>query len=456
MFAVARLGVPGMYVLPTDTWRNTFVANRIDRCIQNTPLYKNNAKPAKKDADSRGLKTLFGVNWKFVGSQQRGNFYEFPAGTVIIDEYDLCNQDNIIYALDRLAAAERPRVREFGNPTNSGRGIAEEYERSDQKTWHLKCPACNAWQIPGWFAHFVEQGDDGWRLRGGASPDMICTSCGKPMDRLARGQWVAKYPDRKISGYQVSRLFGDVRPIVGDLFDEWLDAQYNQTKLQRFHNNVLGLPYESSGNKITEADIKACMADYGLEASCERPCIAGADVGGVIHLKIAEVVDNEEILRWAGTVPTFAELKRVCRLFNVQLGVIDWLPDTHSVRDFIWAADTPGVWYGCRYHPTPNISDFKVDHRELTVTVDRTQSLDAHHESWLRKEQRVPRGWETIDNGEWVKQMTAPVRQEVEKPSGNVYVWDEGGKPDHHCHAGNYCHIAKQIYQGAGCGVEVL
>jgi hypothetical protein len=196
------------------------------------------------------------------------------------------------------------------------------------------------------------------------------------------------------------------------------------------------------------------MQDYILEQFCERETIAGVDVGGILHLKISEVVDDVEITRWAGTVPSFEELDRICRLFNVQTGVIDALPDTHSIRGFVFGDDPPGNWYMCTYHASAKVSDFKVDYKNRTVQIDRTQALDANHAAWLQKKKAVPRGWQSLDGGQWVKQMVAPVR--VEDKRRGVYVWDEGTKADHHHHADSYSHIAKRLAYGAGCGVEAL
>lgn len=445
MMALARLGISGLYVLPTDVWKNTFVANRINRSVHGTPLYRAHTTKHKKDSDSLSLKTFFGVNWKFVGSQQRNNFYEFPAGALIIDEYDLCEHDNIIYAMDRLAAAERPRVRFFGNPTVKGFGIDAEYDDSDQKHWLIKCEHCNEHQTLDWFVNFIEEDGNTWRMRGDGA---VCRKCAKPIDRLGDGEWVAKHPDRSVSGYHVSRLFGDIRSgVAHTLFDEWIKAQSNQIVLQRFYNNVLGVPYQAKGASITYDILSRAKGDYPIPKEATGT-VAGMDVGGMFNLWIAKIDGGIYRTLYVGTVKDIEDVHLLTVQYGVTTGVIDAQPESRLAERF--CREHPG-WYRCFYSVGEEAKDLQlVDHVKRVVKTNRTAACDEFYGRLCVGRYLLPQSYTSIDGGDFVAQLMAPTR--VSKISSNGkerMVWDEGSQPDHYFHAGVYCNIAGDISTAA-------
>ena len=477
MIYLAERGYSGLYILPTDAWRSTFVPNRIDRCFSETKFYRDsNQFTTSKDSDSRIMKTIHGRNWKFVGSVARNNFYEFPAQALIIDEYDLCDHSNLIYSLDRLGAAENPQIRMFGNPSIQGTGIDKVFDDSDAKIWMIRCEHCNEWQPLDWFANFVEQKDNGsWLLRdtsfdsdgeGDALP--LCRKCSKPIDRLSSGLWVAEHPDSvTVSGYAISKLFADGRkmPVVNNLFEAWISAQGNPTSLQRFYNNILGVAYTAEGSRFTEALFESiCDPDFNPIAymSCNDPLVMGVDTGGDLHYHIVQITNGKEHTITAGHVRQgdYNTLDLICKEFRVFHGVIDAQGDLNSTRKFVQSH--PG-WYMCRYIPSSEDlkKDMSVDYKSRTVSVNRTESIDDMYAAHMEKKIIYSKGWRSLDNGDFLKHMLAPTRIYLDPPPSSIgapgrYVWDEGSKADHHFHARNYCHIAARISGGVGEGVHIL
>ena len=450
VYAFAMRGQIVLYVLPSDADRNLVVPRRIDRTIERVPFYRENCATGRKASDMKSQKTLFGVDCMFLGSNSATAFFEKPADVLMIDEYDKCNHTNLVYAADRLASSPDPHVYKFGNPTISGYGIDAEYEKSDQKEWHLTCPHCQEVQPLTWFDNFVKETDGKWSLRYPGSNDndasAVCRKCCDPIDRLTPGKWIVQNPESNISGYHISRLFGDVRSgIVSTLFDEWLEAQNDATKLQRFYNNVLGIPYDAKGSKITETDLSACVADYAMPLSSEGGTISGCDVGNALHVHISLLENGVRRKLFVGTVSSFEDLSGLHNLYNVNRGVIDAMPETRKAREF---CRSHSGWYMCRYFPTDNTGDVKVDNVKREVQVDRTQSLDASHAAFVSKHVLLPSDWRQLDSGDFVKQMTAPTRVVKETARGLRYVWDEGSKPDHHRHADNYECIAARLFGG--------
>ncbi|MCK4500116.1 phage terminase large subunit family protein, partial [Candidatus Babeliales bacterium] len=154
MYTFARQGKRGMYVIPSNEHRRTFVADRIDRMKDYSELYDQALKEGTRDgSDSNIYKTLFGVGWKFVGSNVRGDFYEFPCEVLFFDEYDLLNHENVIYAYDRVANCRYPIIWKFGNPTRDDYGIHAEWVESDQREWFVECH-CGHEQVLDWHNHF--------------------------------------------------------------------------------------------------------------------------------------------------------------------------------------------------------------------------------------------------------------------------------------------------------------
>lgn len=463
MICLASQGLAGLYILPTDSWRNTFVPNRVDKMVESTPYYRENIKRAVKDRDSVAMKSIFRVNWKFVGAEQRKNFYEFPAGALIIDEYDLCNQDNISYAHDRLGAAKQNIWRKFGNPTFSSFGIDAEYNKSDAKVWHITCPHCNEPQPLQWAVNVVEQiGSYKYRLRCGETREngdavCVCRKCNEAIDRLSAGQWVKTNTDnRDVSGYHCSRLFGAVnpQPLILNMFDTFNESLANASKLQQFYNNQLGETFDQAGDRIGMPDLIDCVeSGYFMPGAVQDVnTIAGADVGTKIHVTISKLEANGRRRKvYIGTVNTFDDLRMLSTIYHVGIGVIDVRPEARLARQF--ALTVPG-WYTCEY--IDGIGDITWNHKERTVKVDRTQSMDASFVDHRTQKVIYPVNISTIDGGEVIKQMSAPVRVEVMSRGNKRYTWDEKGKPDHYRHADNYESMAGQLARSARPRIEVV
>lgn len=460
LFGLASQGVSGIYVFPTDRWRNEEVANRLDRLINRVPFYAANCGTIgihKKDVQARGIKTIFGSVWKFVGSEQINNFFGTPAQGLIIDEYDRCNQANLVYALDRLAAAANPRLRILGNPTIGGYGIDAKFADSNKNYWWTKCDKCGEFQRLDWFTHFIEQGANGRpifrdsREDGDACP--ICSHCSEPFNRCGEGEWRAENPASKIAGYQLSRLFADSRtglPVIRDLFVEWVAAQSNMTALQRFYNNILGETFEASGVKITEATLAGCVDPAWLPMAPNGTRVCGADIGLGLHTIIYEVRDGKLWQVFAGVCSDYGDLARCADAHGATVGVLDAGPEIHAPREFVRGRSG---WYLCRYNLSDKLvagkktshKDMHVDWVEKAVSVNRTESLDGLLADYQNGLMVLPAHYQAIESGVFARQMKVPTRIREDRPDGTFrYVWTKG--EDHFFHASNYARIAARIH----------
>ena len=419
-----------------------------------------------KGIDSTSLKSIFGGKWNYVGSNSANTFFEFDADVLIYDEFNQCDQKNLLIAKQRTGAAEREIWLKIGNPTIPGFGIDAAYEDSTKAVWMVKCPHCTKEQVLDWWKNFIDRDDSGhYFLRDkdrhtgtGRDASAICQFCFKPIDRLSKGEWVEAHPGHPIHGYAASALFGrpgndnfeSPRPIIREMFDDWIKAQSNQTALEIFYNQQLGLPYSAEGSHISLSMLAACTRDYTMPLSGANT-VAGMDVGGVHHLHISQLVKDKDGRRvrqkvFASQVPSWEEADRICRLYGVAYGVLDAQGEIHAQRQ--WCDAHPG-WYRCYYSlGRENVKEAEtISHAEQTIRVNRTESLDASYADYANQLVNLPKDYASMDSGDFVSQMTAAVRQIQESANGvKRYVWDEKGKPDHHQHADNYERIAASLY----------
>jgi hypothetical protein len=87
-----------------------------------------------------------------------------------------------------------------------------------------------------------------------------------------------------------------------------------------------------------------------------------------------------------------------------------------------------------------------VDHLIQEIRANRTISLDATLASYQMGRVMLPIDWRGMDDGEWLKQMTASVRKTEMTPSGEKKVWVEGSAADHYMMADNFERIASEQF----------
>lgn len=438
-----------LYSFPTDQFRNEQVAERIDPLLKSVSFYRAGIKHARGEKDEVGMKHFWNGVIRFVGSNSKVSFVGFAADMLIIDEKDRSDLDNLKLAPDRLDASKFKYYWRVGNPSYPRFGIHQDYLESDQKVWMVKCDHCGEWQPLDFFVNGVEEIAEGeYRLRDSkwtTTVDrdifLLCRKCEQPLNRLGPGEYVAKQPDRSVSGYHLSQLTSPTKTIR-DIYDQFQKGLTDATEMQIFYNSRLGLPYEGSGEKITAALLDAkCKDDYQMPSTA-KGCTAGVDVNWPqLNVRISDYPERH-IRRavYIGIVHSFDELSNLLQRYDVQVCCIDAAPERHKVAEFqavhanVWSVD----------YAKEEINEFwrlKEDLRHISV--DRTQSIDNMISEILKGNNRLPKNFRSLDGGDYVAQMEAPTRRFVE--SRRRYVWDEGDQPDHHFHADNYDCLAARI-----------
>ena len=447
-----------LFVMPTQNQMDDFAQARFDRAIQDSAYLRGRLQPEpprRKGADSKRLKRLGDGYLYLRGADSRRQLASVDADCVILDEFDQMGEGTLELARKRLASSAAGRLRIASTPRYPEAGIHALFLQSDQRRYHLPCPACGAVQALTWEANVdVERAL------------VVCRDCGAPLDVLVEGAWRAEAPgNADIHGYHLSRLYSPWANLPAMIAASQAETPAG---LQAFHNSDLGEVFSPPGAGLSLDAIDRCRRDYTLEEYAGQPCDMGVDVGLKLHVVIREHVYEDEDwpedvcreqierpprLWFAATVATFDDLDTLMQRFGVRYCVIDALPETRLAADFARRHGT--VW--CAYYgaSAADHGSCKEAGGVRTVRLDRTQALDAMVARFHDGTAQIPRTARQLGGrvdggaGAYYRELLAPQRTLEQDAHGNwVARWLEHGKADHFAHAEGYCYAAGVIIAG--------
>lgn len=458
-----------LYVFPTEDDVSDFSTSRINQALEASPylsklVVAGGAGDRQRGADRVTLKRirdrfLYLRGARVTKGGQAPQLKSIAADKVIFDELDEMDPRAPVIAVKRLGHSAIGARLDISTPTHTGRGIHARWLMSDQREWFVTCPACGE-QQPMSVESVVAEWDElerpvAWHGMKEGRAYAACRKCGRELDRLGPGRWVAAYPERPIVGFHLSKLFSaqaDLLQIVEQL------RSVDENVRKECFNQDLGLPYRPRGGKLTEEMLDGCRRDYGHGPERgERPFM-GVDVGSLLHVVVRGPLngDGERPQRFAGELATFDELGRLIRQYRPRRVVIDALPETRMARAL--QADFPEglIWLAYYTEGSKDEAAVRFDPKNGTVLVDRTRALDATLAGFspVVQENTLPAAAREIGAGSYYRHMTEPVRV-VETASGRAgkdvarYVSE---KADHFAHAENYCWVASQSTKNPALG----
>lgn len=359
-------GLNVIYFFPTRTDVLEFSKSRVGPMLGDNPFLANQMT----NTDTAGLKRIGNAHLYLRGMKSSVGMKSVPADMIVFDELDEASPDARALAWERIAHSDYKRVIELSNPSLPGYGIDEQFEKSDQRHWTLKCPSCGEWtclskEFP------LKTGEDVpvIRLRDDDTYYRACKACGDELD-LDHGEWVADYPDRSIRGYRISQLFSPkVDP--GEILEEYRTTRFPE----RFYNLKIGIPWADLERRLdVQTTLSRCRSDnFNLQGTN----VMGVDTGKRLHVV---VMKSNAYERYPGhvihleTCNTFSDLDRIMKEHRIHLCVIDGLPETHATRDFAKR------YYGrvfMNFFNENQRGSAKWDRQEQKVEINRTESLDA-------------------------------------------------------------------------------
>lgn len=461
MHAADERNATVLYIFPTDTHVSDFSAARIGPAIEASPYLDaiivegraaaSDDAPGRRGADRVTLKRVRNRFWYLRGAQvgKGGNapqLKSIDADVVVYDELDEMDPRAPSIAEKRLGHSLIAEQRWISTPTYPGFGIHIKWLESDQREWFVPCPACSERQplkIDGLVTAWDELGRPRAWHEVDNQPFIACRKCGKPLNRLAKGEWVAAFPERPIAGFHLTKLFSRTAGLADIL--QALDTT-DETKRREAFNQDLGEPYTPRGGQLDDTVLDGCRRDYAHGPVKTERTVMGVDVGRVLHVIVRGPKDSEtgeRPQRFAGDVDDFGELHRMMERFNVERTVIDALPETRKAREF-QAAYKPGrVWLA--YYVTQKTGIKKGDPAQWdadngVVNLDRTRMLDTTFSRFYEAENTLPAY--ARDVRDYYDHLKAQVRTLEDGPGGEkVAVYIENG-PDHFSHSECYATTA--------------
>lgn len=454
----------GMMVFPTDGDVSEFSAARVRPGIASSP-YLQRIVGGKDGKGVNRVKVMlvrdrpiyFRGGKVRAGSGQRNQAQQLksvPVDKLTFDELDEMDQRAPAIALKRLGASSIREVRWISTPTYPGYGIDARWAESDQREWHVKCWRCNEWQPLRRGQVIFEEDSLGrpvdWNGREELTAWVACQKCNNPLNRLGEGRWVARWPEREVAGFHLTKLFSWTTDVM-DLVDGLQTT--DETARRECINQDWGETYRPRGGKLSEVELDKCRRVYGHGPVEGERTTMGVDVGRVLHVVVRgpeQPESGERPQRWAGEVESWEELGRVWERFGVGMCVIDALPETTKAREFQaerWGRVFLAYYVGQRIG-TKQADPVQWNEDEGVVNLDRTRTLDATFGGVYAGRRTLPADARDIpEYYAHLQEMTRVVETGTDGRRVARYV---GAGADHLAHAENYENVA------AGLDTEVL
>jgi hypothetical protein len=341
---------------------------------------------------------------------------------------DLFDDDMAEQTKQRILNSTIKKEVDLGTPTIPDFGIAKCYSDSDQKHWMIPCPSCNEYTcLAIEFPACV-------KFKKGRAY-FACVKCGKEINPR-QGKWVAKHPDRDVSGYLISHFLNQ-HCDLDDVMARWEKAQM-EGKVGEFTNSILGLPFIAAEDRLTISDVMNCCGTDIMLPNCMEGTAMGADIGKTNHAVIAKKKDKERAkIIYMCRVSGFPALHDLAQRFNVKSAVIDLRPYEESFRKF--QAEEPYKVFGCEYRDKMR-TFMKEDDKDGVYVVSRTEMFDKTH-AWTKHQKiEIPRECDEV--GEFAKQMCNCAKVLEENEQGDrIYRYRKLGD-DHYRNAVNYLWLA--------------
>jgi len=425
-----------IYTLPTDGDVRTFVGGKVNRIIANNPSMLKDVA----DKDSIEQKQVGNSMIYFRGTWTKKAAIMVTADRLVHDEKDSSKLDVIADYQARLQHSKFKQIHTFSHPSLPETGVHADWLQSDQKHWFIRCPSCNHWQFLSWNT------EDPKKMSIDINRKIfICKRCREELPNFARrnGQWVAKYPDKKWSGYWVPLL---IAPWV-TAQDIVAKFQHPDTTAEFFYTKILGLPYADATSKLLREAFFQNLTNAPWAPSVDERIIIGIDTG----LRIDYVMGNSKGLFYHGECNDYGELDNQMTRWPKAIAVIDQGGDLIGSRKFFekW----PGRVFLCALSGDKKGKELvkwgKGDEHG-SVTADRNKLIQLVIDEFRTK--RIPVHGTENEWYEYWLDWNNLAKMKVLDPDTNVlkgYKWIRSGR-DHRAMATVFWRVGMMRFSGTG------
>jgi phage terminase large subunit GpA-like protein len=251
---------PTMVVQPTEKLAQRWSRQRLAPMIAASPALRGliSAARARDGSNTTLLKEFPGGLLVIAGANSSADLRSMPARRILadeVDEYpaDLDEQGEPLELAERRASTFiRRKVFVVSSPKIKSTSVVwREYEKSDQRQFHVPCPHCGHRQVL-----VIDQlTDDG---------KYLCKPCGTLIDEhhktamLSAGEWVPGNPSSDIPGFHLNALYAPLG--LGYTWSEIAamraEAVADPTKQVTFTNTILGLPFEGERQQQDASELR--------------------------------------------------------------------------------------------------------------------------------------------------------------------------------------------------------
>jgi phage terminase large subunit GpA-like protein len=288
-FVIHHAPGPMLLVQPTVDTAKRFSKQRLAPMIEETGILKERiANNTSRDAsNSMMAKEFQGGVLLITGANSATGLRSMPIRYLFLDEIDAYpldvdgEGDPIQLAEKRTTTFARRKVYMCSTPTvKDVSRIEREFNRSDQRKYHVPCPHCGHHQHLRWSQ--LKWTDD--------DPDTAayaCEECGVLIeeryktDMLAAGEWRAMAPgDGKTAGFHINSLYSPLGwKAWSEIVAEFLQAKGDAALLKTFVNTVLGETWEEEyASKLGADDLKNRVEFYTAGVAPARALVVTAAV----------------------------------------------------------------------------------------------------------------------------------------------------------------------------------
>lgn len=439
-----------IYTLPSDRFAETFVTTKFDPILSYNPSLGGIVE---------GTTSIKKIGNRFIyfrgthSTKGKGKEAETEKGIsvtsdlLVHDEMDRSDQNTIEQYSSRTENSNYAGMWGFSNPTYPGVGTDGLYEESDQKVWMVKCEGCGHWQYLDWFKVGELTGKQEHCLIDPEKEIFVCSGCGREItdtDRL-RGEWVARFPGKEISGYWMSQL-NYIRHRVGGV-DGLLRKERTKSK-QYFHNFILGKPYRGTDEVV---DRNVIVRNIAPGDNSKKEVVMGVDQGIRKHY----VIGNSEGIFEIGYTKDWDLIEEKIRKYDIKVTVIDALPYPNIPKKLI--KKYPGRVFMCYYMKDKDdgeIVRFLKGKDRGVVRVQRTKYLDTLVDKFTQEEKPINMIQKDLE--EYISHWETLSRQEIEDNMGILRgEWVSSNGKDHYAHATLYQDVAMdKLTRGGGGSVS--
>lgn len=425
-----------IYSLPTDQDVRVFVGGKVNRIIANNSLMISDVA----DKDSIEQKQVGNSMIYFRGTWTKKAAIMVTADRLVHDEKDSSKLDVISDYQSRLQHSKLKQIHTFSHPSLPETGIHNDWLKSDQKHWFIKCPHCNKWQFLNWDT------EDPKRMSIDIEKQIfVCKKCHGELYDWTRicGQWVAKKPGNPISGYWVPLL---ICPWVSakDIIKKYKDPE---TTPEFFYTKVLGLPFADATSKLLRKSFFQNLTGQPYAPTKNDRVIIGIDTG----LRLDYVIGNKKGLFYHGDCNDYGELDTLMERWPKAIAIIDQGGDLIGSRKFYekW----PGRVWLCSLagdRKTKELVKWGTKGEQGAVTADRNRMIQLAVDEFRNK--LIPVHGTEADWFEYWLDWNNLSKIKVLDPDTNQtkgYKWVRSGR-DHRALATVFWRIGMRRFAGMG------